>query len=102
MICFGKGRNVNRKIVKNRINMQKRKKIKLNINGDIQKHSYKIFSFFKTKRHGVKTHSIDFVSDSDIEVILEGDRKDLLELARWNAKGPVFCTVDELVFQFME
>lgn len=81
------------------------KKLKMNIKGDVhgyRGHLYKWFSDKKIVEHNVKKSSVETVSNGHIEVTLEGEKERLWEILHWHKKGPLFCTVKEVRFQFSD
>lgn len=81
--------------------MEKHKKLKMHIRGNIWAFVYNFFAHREAKRHSVHTHSIKH-ENGTVEVLVEGPKDSLWKLLHWNKKGPVFCTVEEIRFQFIE
>lgn len=81
---------------------KKEKRLKMNIRGFIVSHIYNYYADRVAKRHGVKNHSIIHHNSKHVEVVVDGPQDSLWQVINSNKKGPAFCNVEEITFQFVE
>lgn len=83
------------------MNKTTNKKLKINVKGTIRAWIYNFFAQRHAKKHGVHTHSISY-SKREVEVVMEGSNASLWRMLNWNKRGPIFCNVEEVKFQFID
>lgn len=79
-----------------------KKKLHLNIKGNLKDFFYKPLAKLHARRLGLKTHKVERNGSGQMELVFEGERATLWKMVHWSKSGPFFSRVEEVVVQFRD
>jgi len=81
---------------------KEKKKLKLNIKGNIVNFWTKLFLKYKIQNFGVEVHTITDKSSDHVEIVVSGEKDRLWEIIKGSKGQDVFLFVNEVIFEFAD
>ena len=83
-------------------NVNKSRKMKINIKGRFKKAWGSLFLRNRIKGLGVNVHQLNEPNNEEIELILSGNKNHLWEVVKWTKNQSVFFVLTEVSFEFVK
>ena len=83
------------------IAMQNKKRIYIRVYGLVQGVGFRASTYYKARELGLTGYVKNLPSGDEVEIVAEGDEKQLMALLEWAKKGPPGSRVEKVQYEFL-